>query len=67
MKTKGYRVTWTIDIEATSPEVAAEIARDIQLDPDSIALVFEVFEESDRERVAGLWLAAGNIRADCDE
>lgn len=39
---KPYVVTWTIEIEATSPEVAAQMARDIQLDPDSIATVFEV-------------------------
>lgn len=43
---KPYIVTWTIEIEATSPEVAAELARDIQLDPESIATVFEVREYS---------------------
>lgn len=42
---KPYVVTWTIEIEATSPEVAAQMARDIQLDPDSIATVFEVCED----------------------
>ena len=42
---KPYVVTWTIEVEATSPEVAAEMARDIQLDPDSIATVFEVRED----------------------
>lgn len=43
---KPYVVTWTIELEATSPEAAAELARDIQLDPDSIATVFEVREDS---------------------
>lgn len=42
---KPYVVTWTIEIEATSPEVAAQMARDIQLDPESIATVFEVRED----------------------
>ena len=42
---KPYVVTWTIEIEATSPEAAAELARDIQLDPESIATVFEVRED----------------------
>lgn len=42
---KPYIVTWTIEIEATSPEVAAAIAREIQLDPESIATVFEVRED----------------------
>ncbi|GAT02504.1 hypothetical protein [Mycolicibacterium fortuitum] len=37
-----YRVEWTIDIEAASPEQAARQALVIQRGPDSIATVFEV-------------------------
>lgn len=37
-----YRVTWEIQIDATSPEVAAERAREIQMDPRSTATVFSV-------------------------
>lgn len=37
-----YLVTWTIDISADSPEEAAEIAREFQLRPDSLATVFVV-------------------------
>ena len=37
-----YLVTWRIELSANSPEDAARQAREIQLDPDSIAAVFEV-------------------------
>lgn len=37
-----YLVTWTIDIDASSEREAAEIAHEIQLDPDSTAVVFSV-------------------------
>jgi len=37
-----YLVTWTIDIDADSPREAAELARLIQLDPDSEAVYFDV-------------------------
>ena len=37
-----YLVTWSINIPADSPKDAAEEARRIQLDADSIATVFEV-------------------------
>ncbi len=40
--TREYVVSWKIDILATSPEVAADLAREIQLDPDNIADLFEV-------------------------
>jgi hypothetical protein len=39
---KTYKVRWEIDIEAESPEAAADRARAIQLDPSSIATVFDV-------------------------
>lgn len=37
-----YRITWTIDEWADTPEEAARQARARLLDPDSIADVFEV-------------------------
>ena len=39
---KTYRVAWFIDLEAASPQEAAANARRIQLNPESIATVFEV-------------------------
>ena len=44
--TKNYFVTWNIELDATSPEVAAEMALAIQRDPESIATVFTVFDEN---------------------
>lgn len=37
-----YRISWEIDVDATSPEDAARKARAIQLDPESVADVFDV-------------------------
>lgn len=37
-----YRVKWEIDIEAGTPEQAAQQALAIQRDPESTATVFEV-------------------------
>lgn len=37
-----YLVTWSIELDAASPEDAAYLAREIQLDPDSTALVYRV-------------------------
>jgi hypothetical protein len=37
-----YLVTWRIELSANSPEDAARQAREIQLDPDSTALVYRV-------------------------
>lgn len=39
-----YQVRWEIDIEAESPESAALQAREIQLDPGSIATIFDIFQ-----------------------
>ena len=44
--TKNYYVTWSIEVEATSPKVAAEMALEIQRDPESIATVFMVSDEN---------------------
>ena len=41
---KSYRVTWEIDLDATSPRAAAREALRIQRDPESIATVFSVRE-----------------------
>ncbi len=38
----GYNVTWSIDIDAESFEGAAQIALEIQRDPNSIATHFVV-------------------------
>lgn len=40
----SYHVTWVIDIDARSPKEAVQKARKIQLDPESIATVFEVYK-----------------------
>jgi hypothetical protein len=37
-----YTVTWTTQVQAEDHADAARVAREVQLDPDSIALVFEV-------------------------
>lgn len=42
---KQYLVTWVIDIEANSPEEAAEAALEIQRRADSTATVFDVRED----------------------
>ena len=39
-----YRVIWRIDIQAESAVAAAEQAREVQRDPESIAPLFEVVE-----------------------
>ncbi len=42
-----YRVTWTIDLDAKSFEDAARLAREIQLDKDSLATHFTVVREDE--------------------
>ena len=41
-----YHITWKIEVEADSFEHAAQIALDIQRDPNSIATQFEVRDAS---------------------
>ncbi len=41
-----YLVTWEIDLFADSPREAAEQALAIQRDPDSVATVFDVTDET---------------------
>lgn len=43
-----YRLTWTIDLEADSPEDAARKALAIHRDPQSLATVFAVTDAEDR-------------------
>jgi hypothetical protein len=40
-----YRVVWEIELEAESAREAAEMALNIQRDPESIATVYAVFDE----------------------
>ena len=39
-----YTINWTIEVDANSPEEAANQALEIMRDPDSTATVFEVIE-----------------------
>jgi hypothetical protein len=41
-----YHVTWEIDLYADSPCEAAKEARAIHRDPDSLATVFDVTDET---------------------
>lgn len=43
----NYVVTWTVDIEADSAREAAQQALDIQRDPLSTAVVFEVWRDGE--------------------
>ena len=45
--TRSFRVTWTIDIDATSHEEAARKALAIQREPESTATVFSVRGEDE--------------------
>jgi hypothetical protein len=46
-----YRVSWTVDVSASSPEEAARKARAMQIKEDSIADVFEVASGDDVHRI----------------
>jgi len=39
-----FRVIWEIDIHADNPQQAAERARAVQLDPNTSATIFSVFD-----------------------
>jgi len=41
----AYHVTWEIDLEASSPSEAAALARKYQTDSNTLAVVFDVFDE----------------------
>ena len=49
-----YLVTWEIEISAESPEEAALEALRIQRDPRSIATVFKVNDEDEKQWMADL-------------
>ena len=40
-----YTVTWTMEIDAETPEEAAREALEIHRDPASLATVFDVYDE----------------------
>jgi len=39
-----YTVNWVVNVDADSPEEAAKICREMQLDKDSIATVFNIVD-----------------------
>ncbi len=45
-----YRVTWTIELDAESFEDAARLAREMQLDEDSLATHFVVTDDLGNEQ-----------------
>lgn len=47
-KINTYLVVWNIPIDASSPEEAANIARSIQLDAESLATVFSIYSDGER-------------------
>jgi hypothetical protein len=59
MKTKSYRVTWEIDVDASSPRDAAEQALAIHRDPFSTATVFTVKTAGRRSEMIDLEVAWG--------
>lgn len=48
---KSYLISWEIDLHADSPREAAEKAFEIQRDPASEALFFEVIEHGTNEHI----------------
>jgi hypothetical protein len=52
--TMQYRVTWTIDIDADNPEAAAREALEIQRDPMSIAVSFDVTDKNGNKTTVDL-------------
>ena len=50
MNINSYTVSWTIEIDATSPEVAAQMAKEIQQDEESTANIFVVINDKTKEK-----------------
>ena len=48
---RRFRVMWEIDVWASSPSDAAKEARAIQADPESTALVYDVWRKQTGTRV----------------
>ena len=61
-----YHVTWEIDIEADSPREAARCARELQLDQDSTATIFEV-QSSDLPAAPSPLTYGMNRKGACDD
>jgi hypothetical protein len=45
----SYLVTWQIDVDADTPEQAAQTAREYQIDTETTANVFAVFDKVTKE------------------
>jgi hypothetical protein len=45
-----YAVTWRVSVEATNSIQAAKLARDIQLDPESASVLFDVHPEGHQDQ-----------------
>jgi hypothetical protein len=43
-----YRVVWEIELDAPTPDEAAELAKEIMRDKHSTAVCFDVFKENTR-------------------
>jgi hypothetical protein len=56
-----FRVVWEIDVDADSPEEAAERARVVQLNPDMPATLFDVWDHA-KQRMHRIDLAAPTDR-----
>lgn len=61
---KSYRVRWEIDIEADSPEEAAQEALAIQRDEDSIATVFNVIDSTGHGKAYTIDFLTGDITSE---
>jgi hypothetical protein len=51
----GYHVCWDIEVVAETAIEAARLARTIQLDPSTLASVFEVMRKEDYDNFEGDW------------
>jgi hypothetical protein len=50
-----YRVVWEIDVEAESAEDAARQALEIQRDPESTGIIFDVYAEDGYNTIVDLY------------
>lgn len=58
-----YQVTWTVELNADSPEEAAKLAREWQLDPNNEASCFVVKDPQGNE----IWVDALEDDSDGEE
>lgn len=54
-QSRPYTVRWTIDVDASSPEEAAQLAAEMVRDPDTTATLFEVAPEADTYDPSVTW------------